>query len=309
MALSQQEKNLRDQVSSGKTYYSALGVDSHNTSDAEIKKAYRKLAKKKHPDVVVGNSSDPVLRKQACEAFNELQEAYENLQTSESRLKYLRSLEATKEKMRVEKKAAKQAEKGKEASKPKQETKKNTTNNYSRQEPKRKPDAAQKQDRSSAYGSSFHRFEGTANRRPRTSHGHREPGRYSDLGNMPSSPPLPSFSERWSFALSSGAYDPHFISNMVTHAQEGRLGLYNFVDDKGQKITRLNQLPTNYLTNMRTALAQNMMHGTYFSAGSIGALAAISRTLEEKGPLHKTARTSYQHTNSPRQRAAYKFTQ
>ena len=50
-----------------KDYYSVLGVSASATQD-EIKKAYRKLAKKHHPDK---NQSDP----KAAERFKEISEA------------------------------------------------------------------------------------------------------------------------------------------------------------------------------------------------------------------------------------------
>ena len=51
-------------------YYEVLGV-SKTANDDEIKKAYRALAKKYHPDI----SKDP----NATEKFKEVQEAYEIL--------------------------------------------------------------------------------------------------------------------------------------------------------------------------------------------------------------------------------------
>ncbi len=63
-----------------KDYYKILGV-SKNASQEEIKKAYRKLAIKYHPDKTKGD-------KQAEERFKEVGEAYEVLKNPEKRKKY-----------------------------------------------------------------------------------------------------------------------------------------------------------------------------------------------------------------------------
>ena len=62
-----------------KDYYEVLGV-SKNASDAEIKSAFRKLAKKYHPDV----SKEP----NAAEKFKECQEAYAVLSDPQKRKQY-----------------------------------------------------------------------------------------------------------------------------------------------------------------------------------------------------------------------------
>lgn len=62
-------------------YYEVLGVEKAASKD-DIKKAYRKLAKKYHPDA---NKDDP---KSAEERFKELSEAYEVLMDDDKRARY-----------------------------------------------------------------------------------------------------------------------------------------------------------------------------------------------------------------------------
>ena len=61
-------------------YYEVLGIDK-SASDADIKKAYRVLAKKYHPDMNPGNA-------EAEAKFKEVNEAYEVLSDSDKKAKY-----------------------------------------------------------------------------------------------------------------------------------------------------------------------------------------------------------------------------
>src|SRR4029453_15851930 len=63
-----------------KNFYETLGVSRDATPD-EIKKAYRRLAKRYHPDVNKGD-------KQAEEKFKDISEAYEVVSDQEKRKQY-----------------------------------------------------------------------------------------------------------------------------------------------------------------------------------------------------------------------------
>jgi len=70
----------KNNMSKKRDYYEVLGV-SKNADDAEIKKAYRKLALKYHPDKNPGDAA-------AEEKFKEAAEAYEVLSNQEKRAQY-----------------------------------------------------------------------------------------------------------------------------------------------------------------------------------------------------------------------------
>ena len=62
-----------------KNYYEILGV-SKTASDDELKKAYRSLSKKYHPDLQQGKSDSE--KKEAEEKFKEINDAYNTLKDS-----------------------------------------------------------------------------------------------------------------------------------------------------------------------------------------------------------------------------------
>lgn len=68
-------------MASKRDYYDVLGV-SRDASEAEIKKAYRRLARKYHPDM------NPDNKEEAAEKFKEVQEAYEVLSDPGKRGRY-----------------------------------------------------------------------------------------------------------------------------------------------------------------------------------------------------------------------------
>ena len=61
-------------------YYEVLGVDK-SVSDDELKKAYRKAAKKYHPDLNPGDEN-------AAKKMNEINEAYDILGNENNKKKY-----------------------------------------------------------------------------------------------------------------------------------------------------------------------------------------------------------------------------
>ena len=64
-----------------KDYYKILGLETNKVSLETIKLAYRKQAKKYHPDVNIGNKKNE-------EIFKDINEAYKVLSTSSSKRKY-----------------------------------------------------------------------------------------------------------------------------------------------------------------------------------------------------------------------------
>src|ERR1051325_9691135 len=73
-------RNSLGAMAQTKDYYAVLGVSS-TAPQEEIKKAYRRLAKRYHPDA---NQNDP----KAAERFKEISEAYQVVGDAEKRKQY-----------------------------------------------------------------------------------------------------------------------------------------------------------------------------------------------------------------------------
>ena len=78
--LRQAEKGRSAMAESKRDYYEVLGIDK-SADEGAIKRAYRSLAKKYHPDVNPGD-------KEAEQKFKEVNEAYAVLSDTEKKAKY-----------------------------------------------------------------------------------------------------------------------------------------------------------------------------------------------------------------------------
>lgn len=81
--INRMDKQAIDKQFNSDDYYEILGL-SRACNDDEIKKAYRKLAIKWHPD----KHQDEAMKKQAEEIFKKVGEAYEVLSDKEKRAHY-----------------------------------------------------------------------------------------------------------------------------------------------------------------------------------------------------------------------------
>ena len=76
-------------------YYEVLGVDK-TADEKEIKKAYRKLARKYHPDVVEEDKKE-----EATEKFKEISEAYAVLSDEEKRIRKRKLLKNSRKSVKL----------------------------------------------------------------------------------------------------------------------------------------------------------------------------------------------------------------
>jgi len=69
------------------TFYEVLGLDASATDD-ELRKAYRKLSLKLHPDKIAQRGGDATKKEEAAAKYEKIQEAYHVLIDEKKRLKY-----------------------------------------------------------------------------------------------------------------------------------------------------------------------------------------------------------------------------
>jgi len=62
-------------------YYDRLGV-SKDASQDEIKKAYRRMSKKYHPDILMGRGESEEMIERSTRKLQEINEAYEEIKAS-----------------------------------------------------------------------------------------------------------------------------------------------------------------------------------------------------------------------------------
>lgn len=267
-------RDIKDQVDSGDDFYTALGVDP-KASQQEIQKAYRKKAKEMHADKTQGAQQETTGKfSQAHEDMVRLNRAYDVLKDSEKRAEYDNDLRDAKafraeQKRRAERKEAPRGsaqDRKNERAERKEKEERHEAPRGSAQNRRAWTENRETWQTTSRVDRRYYDFQmKSAKRRPSRfyndlrdfdfsrnydgpSHGFGDGFVFYDRARKPAW--VQRLLKAYTFAYTKGVMDPALVREFVDAAEKGTLKDYFLINEKGDPIAKLDQLPREYLENM-----------------------------------------------------------